>query len=446
MKYNTDIDTLEAFYDTLYSVPSRLNRHSVTPQAVTGRLLEELDNPHKGFRSILITGSKGKGSTALFLSALVNASGLRVGQFSSPHLLDYRERIVVDGTMIKPDELLRLARQVFAAANAMEINHPDEFPRFFEITTAIAYLYFSLRYVDIAVIETGIGAQTDATNQGTHELSILTHIEDEHGDIFGTLEGIAKEKSGVIKADTPLVLGDLAEEIDQIILNHAAELNVPVTRFKRRHIPNNHGYYQVKVGAKPWITDSQLKAQNAWIALTAFDKLDLQLSDERKAQALNNTELPARQEVVSLKPFIIIDSAHSSESAQRLANYVNKSVSYPVRKTVLLLSFSAEKNILPVFSAFVDNDNSDNEANNAGSAGDIDVDKVVLTQATETRSLSPEAIAEKLEDHTNAKIKLIADPQIALQKTMKKLKPNDVLIITGSVYLAGLMSQQFNQK
>lgn len=428
MQYNTDFETLEGFYQTLYSIPARLNRDSITPQAVTANLLNKLNDPQKKFRSVLITGSKGKGSTALLLSSLINSTRTRVGRFISPHLFDYRERIVVDNDMIKTEELLRLGKQVFDAANAIDINHLDEFPRFFEITTAIAYLYFAERYVDIAVIETGIGALTDATNQHSHEVSILTNIEDEHGDIFGTLTEIAKEKSGVIKAGTPLILGDLPEDVDQMILDHAAKLDVPVTRFKRRFLPNNNGFYPLKVGEQRWISDSLNKAKNAWIAIKAFNELGLTLSDAEKVTALENTVLPARQEIISTEPLIIIDSAHSGESAKSLVNHVNKSITPPIRKTVLLLSFSAEKNILPVYSAFTH------------------ADKIVLTKATQSRSLTPALVEEKLSPHTSAKIKLIENPEQAFEKTRAKLKPNDVLIVTGSVYLAGLISKRVNEE
>ncbi len=426
MNYKTNIETLDDFYDTLYSVPPRFNREIATPQAVTAKLLAALDNPQNHFRSILITGSKGKGSSAIMLKALLNAAGEHVGLFSSPHLFDYRERIIIDGNLIDSLALLRLARRVFAAANALTINHPDEFPRFFEITTAIAYLYFAERAVDFAVIETGIGAMTDATNQHAHQLSILTNIELEHTDIFGTLENIAKEKSGVMRANIPLILGDLPEEIDQMIIDYAAKLHVPVTRFKSSFISNNNGFYPLKVGQRLWITDSLSRAKNAWLALTALAKLGVDLSDEEKVEALQYVKLPAREEIVSKTPLVIIDGAHTAKSAKNLANYIDKTVKFPVRKKVLLLSFSSEKNIAPVLAAFPD------------------ANKIVLTRATTTRSMTPEAMLNTIKALTDSKIKIIENPLQALEKTMKKLKADDVLVITGSVYLAGLLSQQFS--
>lgn len=429
MKYNEQLITLADFYDTIYAIPPRLTRDEITPKSVTKNLLAALGDPQKKLRSVLITGSKGKGSSALMLSQLLISAGEKVGQFSSPHLFDFRERIVVDNEMIDQRSLLALARNVFAAANALNIKHSDEFPRFFEVTTAIAYLYFVQRHVDYAVIETGIGALTDATNQDSHQLSILTNIESEHLDIFGDLENLATEKSGVMLPNIPLILGDLPEETDHIIIDRAAQLRTPVTRFKRSFIVNNNGFYPVPVGQSSWISDSLNKAKNAWIALAAFKQLGLELTDEEKINTLQHTKLPAREEIVSKIPFVILDGAHTQQSAQSLATYVDKSVTIPIRKKVLLVSFSAKKNIAAVLSAFPD------------------ADKIVITQATESRSLSPENVQNFIHSLDciphKTKIKIIENPLKALKKTMKKLKTDDVLVITGSVYLAGLISQQF---
>lgn len=429
MNYNAEIETLEDFYQTLYSIPSRLTRETATPQSVTQKLLDKLDNPQQSLRSILITGSKGKGSSAIMLSALLEEAGLRVGLFSSPHLFDYRERIAINGAMIDQRDLLIFAKRVFAAANALEITHPDEFPRFFEITTAIAYLYFYEKGVDYAVIEAGIGALTDATNQDAHCLSILTNIESEHLDIFNDLESVAAEKSGVMREAIPLILGDLPETIDQLIIDKAAALHVPVTRFKSSFITNNNGFYPFAIGQHVWISDSKSKAKNAWIALKAFKELGEDLTDEEKVNALTNVVLPAREEVVSKTPLVVIDSAHTQISAKSLANYVKKTMTPPIRKQVLLVSFSALKNIEPVMAAFPH------------------VDKIVITQATESRSLLPEKIQHHVEKLTlftkKPKISIIDNPLTALEHTMKKLQKDDVLVITGSVYLAGLLSQQF---
>ncbi|MBS9777557.1 MAG: hypothetical protein KGV50_02230 [Gammaproteobacteria bacterium] len=429
MKYNADIKTLDDFYDTIYSIPPRLTREHCTPRTVTQKLLTIFGGPQLKMRSVLITGSKGKGSAALMLSGLLRSSGSDVGVFSSPHLFDYRERIVVDGRMIDQLSLLNIARRVFAAANDLVIEHPDEFPRFFEITTVIAYIYFYENNVDYAVIESGIGALTDATNQDSHCLSVLTNIEGEHLNVFGDLQALAQEKSGVMRENIPLILGDLPEEIDQLIINNAAELNVPVVRFKNTYLKNNRGFYPLAIGEQVWITDSKSKAKNAWIALQAFNGLGEDLTDEEKVESLNQTKLPAREEIVSKTPLVIVDSAHTEASALSLANYVKKSVNPPIDKMVLLVSFSAQKNIKAVLQAFPN------------------VDKIVITQATEDRSLMPQDVEKHIEDlgiySCIPKIKIIQNPLTALQKTMKKLKKDDVLVITGSVYLAGLISQQF---
>lgn len=428
MQYPTNIKTLDDFYDSLYSIPSRLTRHKTTPKAVTRRLLTALGDPQKSLKSVLVTGSKGKGSSAILLAALLQAAGKKVGLFSSPHLFDFRERIIVNEQYIDPDSLIRIAKQVFTQANRLTIEHPDEFPRFFEITTAIAYCYYAERYVDYAVIETGIGALTDATNQDSHVLSILTNIEIEHLDIFGNIEGLAAEKAGAMLPNVPLILGDLPEEIDQIIIDSAAKLKTPVTRFKRNYLSNNNGFYPIKLKNKTWITDSEVKAKNVWLALTALNKLGVSLVEDEIINTLDKVKIPAREEIISRSPFIIVDSAHTGLSATNLANYVDKNCPSPVRKLVLLVSFSSRKNIAPVLSAFPA------------------TKKLVITQATENRSLTPEYIEKAVIDKKlfaeKIKIKRIADPDKALEKTLKKLKPDDVLVITGSVYLAGLISQK----
>lgn len=431
MKYQTQIDTIDDFYQTLYCIPPRLSRETASPKDVTQRLLAAVNNPQKNIRSILITGSKGKGSTAIILSTLLSRAGSRVGLFSSPHLFDFRERIKIDDKLIPTRSLIQLAKRVLAAANALEIHHPDEFPRFFEITTVIAYLYFSEQNVDYAVIEAGIGALTDATNQDDHCLAILTTIEPEHLDIFHSMENLAIEKAGVMLPNVPLILGDLSEDVDQIIIDRASQLAVPIIRFKNSFLKNNKGFFPIKIGHTVWVTDSKLKAKNTWMALTAFKQLGETLSDEDKVSALNHVKLPAREEIVSQKPLIVIDSAHTPMSAQNLAQYIAKQCPKPSGKLVLLVSFSAKKNIDPVIKQFAD------------------AQKIVITQASDSRSLLPKTIKKHLEKSqlltTPTKIKLIDSPKTALKKTLAKLKKNDILVITGSVYLAGLLSREFQR-
>ena len=290
-------------------------------------------------------------------------------------------------------------------------------------------LFFVEKEVDCAVIESGIGALTDATNQHAHCLSILTNIEAEHLDIFGSLKNLASEKSGVMRENIPLILGNLPKEVEQLILDKAAELNVPVVRFKNHYIVNNSGFYLMNIGSQVWIADSKTKAKNAWIALQAFKSLGGNLTDEEKVKILKKTNLPAREEIVSKSPFVIIDSAHTQSSAENLANYIEKSTIPLIRKTILLVSFSAKKNISAVLKAFPH------------------VDKIVITQATESRSLLPEEIQAYVESATfftkNPKIRVIENPLTALEKIMSTIEKDDALVITGSVYLAGLLSQQF---
>lgn len=163
---------------------------------------EALDYPSRGFRSIHVTGTNGKGSTAWKLSKCIQNSGYKVGLYTSPQISCFRERITINGEFIPEDRFVSLARAVLDVANKLGN------ASFFEITTMIAFLYFKQEQVDIAVIEVGCGGRLDATNIITSELSIITSIGLDHQGILGsTCEDIAREKAGIIKEKKPVVLG-----------------------------------------------------------------------------------------------------------------------------------------------------------------------------------------------------------------------------------------------
>lgn len=423
-QYNEQISTLDEFYQEIYRIPPRQSRKEVTPRQVTAKILTALDNPQQKIKSVLITGSKGKGYVSIITSAILQEAYYNVGLFTSPHLFDYRERITINDEVISQSELLHYARQVFSAINQLDFDEVS-FPRFFEITTAIAYLYFADKGVDFAIIETGLGARTDATNQGVQSLSVLTTIEFEHGDIFGDLAAITHEKAGVIRAKTPLVMGELDEALAQTVLAQADNAGAPVFRFKKTQISNNQGYYQQKLGRDDYfVTQSEIRAKNTWLALTVIQQLDVEIESKELLTILENIRLPARQEVISSTPLVVVDGAHTAQSAKQLRNYVDKLSKDVVGKKQLLVSFSALKNILPVVNQFAD------------------FNQLIITKVDENRSLETSVIADYLLEHEiKIQTKIIEQPYQAIQETVGKLKKDDVLVISGSVYLAGLASR-----
>ena len=181
------------------------------------KLTNHLNNPHKDFKSIHIAGTNGKGSTAHMLSSILQESKYNVGLYTSPHLVDFRERIKINGVMIKKDFIVDFFKE-----NIDFFNH-NSFS-FFEMTVGLAFEYFKMKSVDIAVIETGMGGRLDSTNIISPEVSVITNISIDHTEFLGnTIQEIAKEKAGIIKEGTSVVIGERQNEISNLFIDIAKE-------------------------------------------------------------------------------------------------------------------------------------------------------------------------------------------------------------------------------
>lgn len=188
----------------------------------THQLDEHFGHPHKQFKTIHVAGTNGKGSCSHTLAAILQASGLKVGLFTSPHLVDFRERIRVNGEMVSEDYVVRFVEE-----------HRDFFeplhPSFFELTTAMAFKYFAEQEVDVAVVEVGLGGRLDCTNIIMPEVSVITNISFDHVAFLGdTLAKIASEKAGIIKEGIPVVVGELTDETRPVFEEKAQAMNAPI--------------------------------------------------------------------------------------------------------------------------------------------------------------------------------------------------------------------------
>ena len=210
------------YHETLKYLDSFINYEEILPPSYKGtfklermrRLLEILEEPHRSLKTIHVAGTKGKGSTALLISSILKEAGLRVGLYTSPHLISFRERIRFDGRMIEEDELCRITSSIRPQLEEMR----PEGISFFEVYTAIAFLYFKEKRADLSVIETGLGGRLDATNLSKSIVSVITPISLEHTAILGsTLRQIASEKAGIIKADSITVSSPQEEEALDVI-------------------------------------------------------------------------------------------------------------------------------------------------------------------------------------------------------------------------------------
>lgn len=319
-------DTKEKILEKLFS----LERKGINPGLDRiAYLLEKSGNPHNKFPSIHIAGTNGKGSTASLIASVLAEAGYRTALYTSPHIKQFNERVRINGKTIPDDDLIQLAIKY------MEIGKNFD-ATFFEITTAIAFDYFARNNVDIAVIETGLGGRLDATNVIMPLLSIITSIAIEHTDYLGsTIEQIAFEKGGIIKQNTPTLLGKLPSNAYKVLEQICFERNSPLI-LSDSAIANiiglNSDYtmqYQITTNTNTYIINSPLfgnhQAINHSLAILAIEKINQYFNVSQKAisngvkNVVENTGLSGRFQILSQSPVIILDTAHNPAAIEKLA-------------------------------------------------------------------------------------------------------------------------------
>ena len=282
----------------------------------TLRLMAHVGNPHEHLRAVHVAGTNGKGSTSHLIAAALQASGLRVGLFTSPHLVDLRERLRINGVPIPEASICD-----FIEKNRDFLD--DTQPSFFETMTALAFAYFVQESVDIAVIEVGLGGRLDSTNVLTPILSVITNIGMDHTEFLGnTLKQIAQEKAGIIKPNIPVVIGESHPQTMNVFLAKAQECNSEIyfadqceylrrTRLRVAPECELHGIYQ------------EHNLQTAFVALRAL-KIKNESIREGFAHVCTMTGLRGRWETLCDKPLTICDTGHNSHGLQYVARQLKE--------------------------------------------------------------------------------------------------------------------------
>src|SRR5262245_58313510 len=298
-------------------------------------LLAALGNPQQNLRIVHVAGSKGKGSTAAMLAAILRAAGLRVGLFTSPHLVHVEERIQIDGVPIAPAELAALLREVRDSSQLQTPNSKLVPLTYFEVATAAGFQHFARQGVDAAVIEVGLGGRFDSTNVCEPAVAVVTSISYDHTKILGErLAQIAMEKAGIFKPGRAAVSGVTAPEARAVIEQIARERGCPLRQLGRDfhfvHVPGavtaralQRPRMQVTTAARAWpeLELTRLgahQAANAAVAVATIEELRQQgwsLPDGAVADGLATVQWPARLEVVGRQPFVVLDCAHNVASA-----------------------------------------------------------------------------------------------------------------------------------
>lgn len=384
----------------------------------TLELLRRVGNPHLDFRSIHVAGTNGKGSTCAMLAAVLQESGIRTGLYTSPHILDFTERIKINGVDITRDEVEDMAHELRPVVQEMELE--GRRLTFFEVTTVIAFLHFKRANIEMAVVETGMGGRLDSTNVLLPEISVITPIGMEHSSYLGrTINEIAFEKVGIVKHKVPVVTNNIGDSL-KVIQKRCADVDSPL------HAITASEYLQVKQ-ERPAIFEKNgreyrlslrgaFQIENAALVLECLRVLNLpQVTYETTFRALSTMSWPARLELISCSPDIYLDSTHNGPGSLSLA------------KEIPFLG----KDITMVFGILQDKD-ADFMCQTLGPL----VQRVIVTEAHSNRAMAADRVAKVMGNY-NDEVSVEECPGDALVKALEVAAKNGTVLITGSIYLAG---------
>jgi dihydrofolate synthase/folylpolyglutamate synthase len=389
--------------------------------STTSHLLQALGNPHHGPKYIHIAGTNGKGSVASFLSTILQKQGLKVGLYTSPHLVRFTERFQINSQEISQEKTTNLIQQL------RQVFNPDEPPTFFEATTALALLYFAQEQTDIALIEVGMGGRLDATNIIHPLVSVITSISLEHQDFLGTtLIDIAQEKAGIIKQNVPVVTGVQDTSVLELFERICQQTSSPLYHIGRDFslIKTLTGYrYQsptrdlnsIHLGLK-----GRHQQTNAALALAVTDILQLQgiaFEDQALEDGLHECIWPGRMHIVSQTPRIVLDGAHNPQAIQALASSLEELFEYA--KCLLVLGIMADKDIESILSAILPQ-----------------ADYVLFTRPKYERAIDPKDLMERARPWQTPGEVIASLPQ-ALEKVQAYANNDDLILVCGSLFLVG---------
>ena len=399
-------------------------------------------NPHKKGKCAHITGTKGKGSTATIIASVFKELGLKTGLFTSPHLIYLGERMKVNDRMISQTMFVQLINRVKPYIDRIILKNPTLMPTFFEIVTAIAFLYFEKKKADISVLEVGMGGRLDSTNIILPEISVITPIGYDHTDRLGhTLDRIAYEKAGIIKEGVPVVSSMQEPEALSVISKTCKEKNVRLYLVGRDIVINDikvtkrNDVYGTECEIRTWRNKykniflpliGQHQIENCAIAIGALEVLSetgvIKAGNEMVINALTKVKCPARIEVVSENPLVVLDTAHTVSSMKILRESIKENLSF--KKLIVVIGLSEDKDIAGVLREI------------ASTADDL-----ILTRTGNPREAAPEQMAVMAKRFYHKKPFVIGNINEALKEAKKIANRNDLICITGSFFLAGKVKE-----
>jgi len=390
------------------------------------RLMTVLNEPHRRFRSVHIAGTNGKGSTAAMTAAVLAQAGYRTGLYTSPHLIEFTERIRVNGEPIPPEQAARLTERIRAASADLPAT-------FFEFTTAMAFQYFAESAVDFVVAEVGMGGRFDATNVLTPLVSVITPIDFDHQAYLGdTLEQIAAEKAGIIKPSIPVVTSADRPEAVSVIRNVCRERNAPLYRLGSDIRVEGVSPQRFRYEGIRWSFSDlncallgRHQISNAGLALAALEVLEqtgVSIGEEAVRRGLSSVRWEGRLERMPPAPSgaaLILDGAHNPAGARVLRDFLEDSKPTRPGRLILVLGILSDKDVDGILAELVPM-----------------ADEVVVTRPRYARALPADDLRRHLEKF-QARVTVREPLEEALRYAQSAASAGDLICITGSLYTVG---------
>jgi dihydrofolate synthase/folylpolyglutamate synthase len=398
-------------------------------------LMSVLGNPQRSFSSVHVGGTNGKGSTGSMIESILRTAGMKTGFFTSPHLVNFTERIRINGEEISEAEVIGLADEVRSAANTLE----DLSPTFFEVVTAMAFLHFMRTKVDWAVIEVGLGGRLDATNIVEPEASVITSIGLDHCEFLGrSLKEIASEKAGIIKGGTPVVTAAQQHEVMEVIERKASEKSSALYRYGIEFLAeqlsedplcfNYEGSERYSGIRLPFsgahqIINASVAAKTAEVIRERYPGINVDIK-----KGVESVRWPGRLEMIRDHPPILIDGAHNPHAARALSEYLKKVLSSKYKRVILVIGIMGDKDIDGILGPLLP------------FASEIIFGSPAYGRAASSSFLASRALSLGYASKTAPSV------SGALKVADSLFLPGDLIVVTGSFYTIGEAKEALGDK
>ncbi len=398
------------------------------------RILSGLGNPHKKLATVHVAGTKGKGSTCHMVASMMQNSGYRMGLYTSPHFMNLRERISVNGKLVTESEFTKLIAKVAPVVDRLRRDEPT----FFEIMTAAAFLHFVNHKTDIAVIETGLGGRLDSTNVLKPEVCGITSISYDHvAQLGNTLEKITEEKAGIFKPGVPVISAPQPAAVKKVLRRAAERVGCPL-RFLGEDIEFSYRFESSRASgphtrvcmATPTTRFDHLRvpllgehqAHNCGVALGIIDALreaGYEVPEQSAIDGLAKVRVQGRLELIRDLPRTVVDAAHNAASVAALMRAIGQNVAYD--SMVVIFGCSLDKDINGMLKQI-----------------QLGADKVIFTSSGTSRSVDPHELHSRFSEISPKMAQVGETLEDAYRIAGNCVTRDDLICITGSIYLVGL--------